>query len=470
MTSSRIHHALASASLLPLVADAYHTASPSDVTDHWFGITTVLTAQAGEAHGPRLWKMHAARTRHSGVRNIIRRVLLDRGGKGKNDLHSTLTGLQASLKAHAKEERKRIERTISYLEDRVAALRQELMADSSLGEKYEELVTYETLLKAYRDSQRRQKQTMVRVGAGMNGEIATKFLTRRIASRKAKMVIKEIVYRGKWYEGEREVLTTVLEFFSKLFGVKQKDADIDKWPMDPAKILDAEAKQRLSAPWSEEEVRQAMRELPWGKAPGADGLPKELLVDNSDLLGESVMDFMRDFEKMAKLPRRASIAVTILLHKKGERTGLGNYRPITLLSATYKIVAKLLANRMKRVLPQVISENQFGFVPGRPLADAVKVVADTINEAVTRKEDLYLLLVDFQKAYDSVSRNFLFHTLERMGFPKEFIEWTKGLHDQAVTQLLINGWLGEREEVESGVLQGCPLSPYLFICTAEPLS
>ncbi|CAI5959372.1 unnamed protein product [Closterium sp. NIES-65] len=469
LTSSRIDRALASASLLPLVADAYHTAAPQDVTDHWFSITTVLTAQTGATYGPGLWKMHADQTRHPGVRNAIRRVLRDQGGTGGGDLHSVLTSLQVSLRAHSREERKRIGRTISHLEDRVAALRQEFMVDSSQGAKYDELTKYEAQLKAYRDSQRRRKQTMAGIGVEMYSEIANKFLTRKIAARKSKTVIKEIVHGGKKYEGEREVLTAASEFFTNLFGAEQLVPDVEEWQMDPGKTLDAEAKRRLTEPWSEKEVRQMMRELPRGKAPGADELPKELLEDNWDLLGKSVMDFMCNFERTAKLPKSALTAVTILLHKKGERSDLGNYRPITLLSATYKIVAKLLANRMKGVLSQVISRNQFGFVPGRRLADAVKTVADTIDAAITEKEDWYLLLVDFQKAYDSVSRPFLFRTLERMGFPETFIRWAKGLHDQAATQLLVNGWLGEHVEVESGVRQGCPLAPYLFICAAEPL-
>ncbi|CAI5482443.1 unnamed protein product [Closterium sp. Yama58-4] len=418
MTSSRIDRALASASLLPLVADAYHTAAPPGVTTTGLGLPLCCR------------------------RNLEKRKVRGCGG--------------------CKRARQNFRE--------VAALRHEFMADSSRGEKYDELIKYEAQLKAYRDSQRRRKQTMAGIVEEMNGEIATSFLTQRVASRKAKTTIKEIVYEGKRYEGEREVLTAASAFFAKLFGDKGHAAGVDEWQMDSSKTLDEEARQRLSAPWSEAEVKQAMKELPRGKAPGADGLPKELFEDNWDLLGESVMDFMREFEKSATLPRSTSTAVTILLHKKGDRTNMGNYRPITLLSAIYKIVAKLLANRMKKVLSQVISGNQFGFVRGRRLADAVKVVADTIDAAITGKEDWYLLLVDFQKAYDSVSRPFLFRTLERMGFPAEFVKWTRGLHDQAATQLLVNGWLGERVEVESGVRQGCPLAPYLFICAVEPLS
>ncbi|CAI7862715.1 unnamed protein product [Closterium sp. NIES-53] len=337
MTSSRIDRALVSLSMLPMVADAYHMAAPVGVTDHLFGITTVLTATTGADYGPGLWRMHAAQSRR------------------------------------------------------------------------------------------------------------------------------------KSFEGEREVLTAASDFFTKLFQDKTHKEVLEEWPVDPCKTLNAEGAGRLAAPWTISEVKKAMNELPRGKAPGADGLPKELLEDNWDLLGDTVMDFMQDFEATAELPESFSTAVTILLHKKGEKTDLGNYRPITLLGAVYKIVAKLLANRMKKELLQVILENQFGFVPGRRLADAVKVVADTIDAAVLGKEDWYLLMVDFQKAYDSVLRSFLFRTSEQMGFPEALIRWTKGLHDQAATQLLVNGWLGEKVVVESGVRQGCPLAPYLFICTAEPL-
>ncbi|CAI5457408.1 unnamed protein product [Closterium sp. Yama58-4] len=285
------------------------------------------------------------------------------------------------------------------------------MANTGLEDKYEELVKFEAQLKAYRDSQRRRKQTMAGVGEELEGEIATKSLTRRITTRKAKTTVKEIVHEGRVFAGEREVLAAASDFFFKLFQEKGQEVELEEWPMDPRKVLN-KGVGPLAAPWSEAEVKKAIKELPRGKAPGADGLLKELLQDNWDLLGEVVMDFMRDFEASAKLPESFSTAVTILLHKKGEKTDLGNYRPITLLGAVYKIIAKLLANRMKKELPQVISENQFGFVPGRRLADAVKVVADTVDAAVLGKEDWYLLLVDFQKAYDSVSRKFLFRTLE----------------------------------------------------------
>ncbi|CAI7857101.1 unnamed protein product [Closterium sp. NIES-54] len=112
---------------------------------------------------------------------------------------------------------------------------------------------------------------------------------------------------------------------------------------------------------------------------------------------------------------------------------------------------------------------QYGFIPGRRLTDGVALVVDIIDAAKNDGEDWYLLLVDFQKAFDSMSRDFIFHLLYRMGFPSWLVAWIRGLHAGTTTRMLVNGWLGVGIEVVSGVRQGCPLAPYLFLCSVEPL-
>ncbi|CAI7762482.1 unnamed protein product [Closterium sp. NIES-53] len=149
---------------------------------------------------------------------------------------------------------------------------------------------------------------------------------------------------------------------------------------------------------------------------------------------------------------------------------LNNYRPITLLNFTYKVLARVMADRMKSVLHLVISPEQYDFILGRRLSDAVAMVADIIDMAKNHNEDWYLLMVDFQKAFDSVSRDFLFEVLEKMGFPQRFVGWIKGLHQDTTTKLLINGWLGQGVDVVSRVRQGCPLVLYPFLCALEPLA
>ncbi|CAI5998775.1 unnamed protein product [Closterium sp. NIES-65] len=300
-------------------------------------------------------------------------------------------------------------------------------------------------------------------------EAPTGYLSGLIKSKKAKTEIRKLSVSGQNITRAREVLEAATTFFRDTFAGPLQEVTEEGWEVAESKRLLDKDKEALTRPWSEDEVRTALRELPTGKAPGQDGLPKELFEQNWGLLGKEVMKLVEVFEKDALLPEPFMTAVTILLHKKGAREQLGNYRSITLLNVLYKLVAKVLANRIKKVLPQVILERQYGFIPGRRLADAVSTVADVIDAAPEGDEDWLLLLVDFQKTYDSVSRDFLFTTMEKMGFPGKFIAWTKGLHEGAGTKLMVNGWLGDRIGMEKGVRQGCPLAPYLFLCAAEPL-
>ncbi|GJP46547.1 hypothetical protein CLOM_g5819 [Closterium sp. NIES-68] len=187
-----------------------------------------------------------------------------------------------------------------------------------------------------------------------------------------------------------------------------------------------------------------------GKSPGQDGLSKELFESHWDLLVGNVMDFIRSFEITTELSQPTKTAVTVPLYKKGQTQCLPNYRPISLLNTVYKVIAKVLANRTRPVIHKVISDEQYGFISERRLADAVATVADVIVAENRGKEDWLLLLVDFQKAYDSVLRGYLFRSMRRMGFPNLYVRWVEGLHEGAVTRICMNGRLGELVGMRKG--------------------
>ncbi|CAI5464731.1 unnamed protein product [Closterium sp. Yama58-4] len=264
----------------------------------------------------------------------------------------------------------------------------------------------------------------------------------------------------------KQILEAASGFFHKLFG-KDWRVDFSNW-LPKQRLCEAEAG-GLATDWSEDEVKAAFKSLARNKSPGADGLPKELFEEHWDVLGSSFMALVADFTATAELPDEVKEAVTILLYKKGDRSQLNNYRPITLLNFSYKIMAKLLADRINKVLHLVISPEQYGFIPGQRLADAVALVADIIDAAKNGIKDWYLLLVDFQKAFDSVLRSFLFNILREMGFPPRFVAWVEGLHTHTTMKLLVNGWIGQGIDVVSGVRQGCPLAPYRFLYAVELL-
>jgi len=158
-----------------------------------------------------------------------------------------------------------------------------------------------------------------------------------------------------------------------------------------------------------------------------------------------------------------------LIPKSGDQSRLGNWRPITLLGSLYKILAKILAGRLQGVLPHIIRPNQTGFVEGRSILDNVYLAQEALVWAEEDNQDLVLLLLDFEKAFDKIEWAFLFKALEVLGFDGIWVKWVGSLYKEASSAIKVNGILGPDFPLERSVRQGCPLTPYLFILATDVL-
>jgi mannosylglycoprotein endo-beta-mannosidase len=158
-----------------------------------------------------------------------------------------------------------------------------------------------------------------------------------------------------------------------------------------------------------------------------------------------------------------------LIPKMGDRSKLRNWRPITLLGSVYKILAKTLAERLQAFLPGVIRPNQTGFVEGRSILDNVFIAQDSLDWAVESDQELVLLLLDFEKAFDRIEWNFLFTALSKLGFNNTWVRWVRTLYLHATFTIRINGEAGLVFQLARSVRQGCPLAPYLFILATDVL-
>ena len=162
--------------------------------------------------------------------------------------------------------------------------------------------------------------------------------------------------------------------------------------------------------------------------------------------------------------------ITILPKADKPREYLKDWRPISLLNVSYKILSGVLSGRMKSVLPKLINEDQKGFISGRFISDNTRVIYDILQRTKEKNIPGMLLLVDFEKAFDSISWNFMYKCLHFFGFGQQFIKWIKLLNNNVKLCVIQNGIFSDFFNIERGCRQGDPISPYLFNLCVEVLA
>ena len=162
--------------------------------------------------------------------------------------------------------------------------------------------------------------------------------------------------------------------------------------------------------------------------------------------------------------------ITLLSKKDNDPLLVKNYRPITLLTVDYKILAKCFATRMKKFINGLIHTDQSGFLKSRNISNNIRLILDIIEYTRANEIPGAIVLLDIEKAFDSVNHNFLFRTLEHFNFGPKFIEWIKTLYSARQTYVMNNGFLTNRISMHRGIFQGCPISPYLFLLVIEILA
>ncbi len=171
------------------------------------------------------------------------------------------------------------------------------------------------------------------------------------------------------------------------------------------------------------------------------------------------------------LPTSMTQGVITLLYKgKGSKALLDSYRPITLLNSDYKLLAKALATRFGPALQHVVDPTQTAFVPGRWIGDNVLCHLEEVEYLQQTGQPGCMVFLDFSKAYDRLSRPWVLDCMSNMGFGERACKWVSIMLENTSATAAFNGWQSSSFPERSGVQQGSPLSPLLYVLAAQPLA
>ncbi|KAJ0744136.1 putative RNA-directed DNA polymerase [Helianthus annuus] len=222
--------------------------------------------------------------------------------------------------------------------------------------------------------------------------------------------------------------------------------------------------------FSEKEILLAIRSCHGGKAPGPDGFSMKFFNSFWSSFKEILMGVFNEFFSNGKISNGCNSSFVALIPKVKDPQLISEFRPISLVGSIYKIIAKVLANRLKLVISDISSPVQSAFVGGRNILDSPMIVGETVAWAKKSKVKLLVFKVDFAKAYDSLNWKFLLRLMEKMNFPSKWVMWIKGCLASGMGSVLVNGSPSKEFKYKRGLRQGDPLSPFLFILATEVIT
>lgn len=174
---------------------------------------------------------------------------------------------------------------------------------------------------------------------------------------------------------------------------------------------------------------------------------------------EDIKGMIHEFYNNQRTERSFNATFVALIPKKVGAFELKDFRPISLISGIYKVLAKLLAERLKKVVDKLVNKHQMAFIKGRQIMDAALIASECVDSRLKGVEPGVMCKLDIEKAYDHVNWKFLLNTLRQMGFGEKWLGWIHFCISTVCFSVLVNGEPVGFFPSERGLRQG-PYPPF----------
>ncbi|GJT92663.1 RNA-directed DNA polymerase, eukaryota, reverse transcriptase zinc-binding domain protein [Tanacetum coccineum] len=272
---------------------------------------------------------------------------------------------------------------------------------------------------------------------------------------------------GEWISEPHRVKNDFFTHFKKQFSPIQAPSICFDFTFPTC--LSSDQVQDLERPFTYEEVKRAVWDYGTNKSPGPDGFSFEFYRKYWTTIDDDVFQAVRDFFVNGHFPRGCNSSFIALIPKIQDAKFVKDFRPISLIGSVYKIIAKILDNRLCLVLPYLISDVQSAFVANRQILDGPFILNELLSWCKFKKLNGMIFKVDFEKAFDSVKWDYLDETLKAFGFGLKWRNWISSCLNNAMGSMLVNGSPTLEFQFHKGLKQGDLISPFLFILIMETL-
>ena len=210
------------------------------------------------------------------------------------------------------------------------------------------------------------------------------------------------------------------------------------------------------------EVEIAIENLKKYKSPGIDQIPAELIQEGGSALYSEIYKLVLAIWEKEIVPEQWKESIIVPIFKKGDKTNCSNFRGISLLLTSYKILSNILLRRLTPYVDEIIGDHQCGFRRNRSTIDQIFCIRQIMEKKWEYKGTVHQLFIDFKKAYDSVKREVLYDILIEFGIPKKLVRLIKMCLSETYSRVRIGQFLSDAFPIHCGLKQGDALSPLLF--------